>query len=185
MKPTRLSWVCALVIGVVPSLGLASTFTTATSSANFGIAQGLATGASPNRFANIRFELHATFVWYGGVGGGGRVEFPLARNGIIEGVDDELALSVGAELYFFYAPGAVGIGVFPMLALQWNFYLSNVVSIFPELGLAFLFGPSRDRYWGAFIAPYLGLGLRLHFTARNAVLFRVGWPAGLQIGITF
>ena len=138
----------------------------------------------PNRFANIRFEAHFAFGWYGALGGGARVEFPIVRAGLLPNVDDELALSIGAELFYFYGP-YVGLGVTPIAALQWNFFVGNNISLFPELGVAFVFGPSRDRYWGSVVAPYLGAGIRFHFTDRNAVLLRVSWPAGLQVGLTF
>ncbi len=169
---------------------LPSGFSTANSSATLlggaGLAQGQngSFGESPNRFANFRFELHVAFGWYGAIGAGGRFEFPLVRQGLIQGVDDELALSIGAEVFYFYGP-YLGLGVTPLLALQWNFYVGPSVSLFPELGLAFIFGPQRERYWGAFVAPYLGFGVRFHFTDRNALLLRASWPAGLQLGITF
>lgn len=142
-------------------------------------------GSGPNRFAHVRFEIHVGFNWYGGIGGGARLEFPIVPRGLLSGVDDELALSLGAEVFYFYVPNAVGVGVAPLLALQWNFYVSRAVSVFPELGVAFLFGPARERYWSTFIAPYAGVGIRFHFTDRNAFLIRASWPAGLQLGITF
>jgi hypothetical protein len=138
----------------------------------------------PNRFANFRFEAHFAFAWYGALGGGARVELPIVRAGLLQNVDDELALSIGAELFYFYGP-FLGLGVTPLAALQWNFFIGSNISLFPELGLAFVFGPSRDQYWGTFIAPYLGVGVRFHFTDRNAVLLRASWPAGLQAGLTF
>ena len=111
-----------------------------------------------------------------------------ARNGIIDGVDDEIALSLGAEFFFyynrFYATDPRGqFGVIPIVAVQWNFFLNRNISIFPELGVAFLLG--QNYYWGTFIAPYIGFGFRYHFTDRNALLLRVSWPAGFQVGITF
>jgi hypothetical protein len=139
----------------------------------------------PNRFATFRFEVHLGFNWYGGIGGGARLEFPIAARGLLVEVDDEIALSFGAEVFYFYTPGFSGAGVSPLIALQWNFYVANVFSVFPELGVAFIFGPGRDRYWGTFVAPFLGFGARFHFTDRNALVLRVGWPAGLQVGVTF
>ncbi len=147
-------------------------------------APALADGG-PNRFSNLRFEAHFDFGWYGAVGGGGRVEFPIAPRGLLDQADDELALSFGAEALYFYNPGFTGPGVYPIAALQWNFFVGNQISLFPELGVAFLFGPFRERYWSTFVAPYLGLGIRFHFTDRNAVLVRASWPAGLQVGLTF
>jgi hypothetical protein len=143
------------------------------------------TGIGPNRFATFRLELHLAFNWYGGIGGGVRLEFPLAPRGILVEVDDEIALSFGAEVFYFYTPGFLGAGVSPLVALQWNFYVANTFSVFPEVGVAFLFGPGRDRYWGTFVAPFFGFGGRFHFTDRNALVVRAGWPAGLQVGLTF
>ncbi|MBL9038571.1 MAG: hypothetical protein JNG84_08675 [Archangium sp.] len=157
-----------------------SAFSTATSSATLG-----AIDSERSDFSNFRVEVHLDFGWYSAFGGGLRLEVPLSHNGIIDGVNDEIALSFGAELFYFYPSGSLGIGVYPILAVQWNFFVGSRVSLFPELGVAFLFGPSRASYWGTFIAPYLGLGIRYHFNARNALLARVSWPAGLQLGITF
>ncbi len=143
-----------------------------------------ATATGPNRFSSFRVEAHLDFGWYGMLGVGVRLEVPLAPSGILTEVDDELALSFGAELFYFYGPRA-GPGVYPIVALQWNFFVGSNVSLFPELGVAFLFGPGRDAYWGTFVAPFFGLGFRYHFNARNALLLRVSWPAGLQVGVTF
>lgn len=188
MPGNRLTWCLCCALMVAGPAWAADGFSTSTSSASLlEGGQKLSTGqfdSAPNRFANIRFEAHLGFGWYGAVGIGGRLEFPIVRAGILQNVDDEIALSIGAEVFYFYGR-YLGVGVTPLIALQWNFFLSNAVSIFPELGLAFIFGPGRDAYWGTFIAPYLGLGIRFHFTDRNAVLIRGSWPAGLQVGITF
>lgn len=187
-----LAALCIVVVGTqAHAQGVddsAPVFSTSTSSASLlGPSHYLsAINGGTNRFTNIRFEIHLDLAWYGAGGIGGRVEFPLARNGILDGVDDEIALSVGAEFFYFYYDSGNGFGAFgvtPILALQWNFFLSSNVSIFPELGVAFLFG--NRYYWSTFIAPYLGLGFRFHFTDRNALLLRVSWPAGFQVGITF
>ncbi len=133
----------------------------------------------------VRFDLHGSFGWYADFGLGFRVDIPIVPDGILDGVNDDLALSLGAEALYFYHPNATGIGVWPLLLMQWNFYLNDRWSIFPEVGLAFLFGPDRNRYWQTFAAPIGMFGVRYRFSTRNALLLRVGWPAGAQIGITF
>ena len=35
------------------------------------------------------------------------------------------------------------------------------------------------------LRPLFAAGGRLHFTRRNALVVRLGWPYGVQIGITF
>ena len=181
--------VAVLAVAAVASAEASPSFSTASSSAVLSGPKDLALGQSedtgPNRFAHFRFEIHAGFNWYGAIGGGARFEFPIVPRGILTNVDDELALSFGAEVFYFYVPDYPGVGVAPLLALQWNFYVARNVSIFPEIGVALLFGPARERYWVSYVAPYAGFGIRFHFTDRNALLMRASWPAGLQLGITF
>lgn len=164
-------------------------FSATTSGASFGVLPSTYAGAiegGANRFTNFRFEVHLDLGWYGAGGIGVRFELPLARNGILDGVDDEIALSFGAELFYFYNPRYSGVfGLTPILAVQWNFFITPNISLFPELGVAFFVLDSRAYAWGTFIAPYLGFGFRYHFTDRNALLLRASWPAGFQIGITF
>jgi hypothetical protein len=154
----------------------------------------------------VRFDIHADLAWYGAFGLGARVDLPIAPRGIISGgsLQDDLVLSLGGDVFFWnsarysYRCGpdrndtcyssAFG-GTFGALvgAVQWNFYTGNF-SFFPELGLAFIFCDSfywRDRYYDGYFWPFLGGGLRWHFSASNALLIRASWPAGLQIGVTF
>ena len=173
-----------LLCAAVVLLPLHAFADTSPSAATSGATLGQTNDGEPTRFSDVRFEIHGDFGWYGGVGVGARLEFSVAHD-VVRGVGNDIALSFGAELFYFYNPNYSGIGVYPIAAAQWNFYVSRRVSLFPELGVAFLFGPYRERYWGTFIAPYLGLGLRFHFNDRNALLVRVSWPAGLQLGITF
>ena len=123
---------------------------------------------------------------------GGRVEFPLVKDGLIGGnVHDELALSLGADLLFspvdhdYYT----GTGyVIPIGALQWNFYLGPDWSIFPEAGVALHMGFDNygygDRAW-FYPQPDLGFGARYHFDSRLALLMRISTPGGLQVGLNF
>lgn len=151
----------------------------------------------------VRPEVHLDFGWHGAFGVGFRVDIPIVPDGFIDGVDDEFALSPGAEFFFFsyYNNHGVrghyyydeGLAVWPLLAAQWNFYLNEDWSIFPELGIAMIFYTHTHRVsdFGdethSHIAfdPFFGFGARWHFNARNALLMRLSWPAGFQIGITF
>lgn len=145
MPGNRLTWCLCCALMVAGPAWAADGFSTSTSSASLlEGGQKLATGqfdSAPNRFANFRFEAHLGFGWYGAVGVGGRFEFPIVRAGLLQNVDDELALSIGAEVFYFYGP-YLGLGVTPLVALQWNFFLSNAISIFPELGSPSSSGPA-------------------------------------------
>ncbi|MCS6796930.1 MAG: hypothetical protein NZ898_00085 [Myxococcota bacterium] len=131
----------------------------------------------------VRFDLHLDLGWYRNGGLGFRADIPIVSRGAVDGVDDDLSVSVGAEAFWWW--DASNLGVFPVVALQWNFYLSEHWSLCPELGVALWFGPHRNRYWRTFVAPFAGFGARYHFSARNALLLRLTWPTGLQVGITF
>ena len=154
----------------------------------------------------VRIDVHGTLAWYGGLGGGLRVDIPIVPNGFIEGIHDELAISFGGEIFFWawYACNRRncgdgywdyrhdGVAVMPLGAAQWNFYLNESWSLFPELGFAaWLFwhdhdGGGPDDTHGHFRAsPLISFGARWHFTERNALLFRATWPVGFQFGITF
>jgi hypothetical protein len=150
--------------------------------------------------SGVRFDVHLDFGWYGGLGAGFRVDVPIIPDGMIDarGVDDELVLSPGAEILFWDYYGNdhdSNVAFAPLIALQWNFYLSDDWSVFPELGVAMMFGdhwhhrhphdPDGPNHAHVYIDPFLGGGARYHFSARNALLLRINWPAGLQVGITF
>lgn len=148
-----------------------------------------ADGDSPHRIDILRPDVHVSFGGYGSLGAGLRVDIPILRRGFIEGVDDELALSPGADVFFysaFYDYYAGGPYVIPSIVLQWNFYIGQW-SLFPEAGVALYVGDRRYLRHGDgfYVRPDFGLGARYHFSPRNALLARVSTPTGFQLGVTF
>ena len=142
---------------------------------------------------SVRFDAHLSLGWYSGVGAGFRADIPIVSKGLVRGVSDDLSLTVGADLLYFYHryykhhgyDGVERVGFYPLVGVQWNFYVKDW-SFFPELGLVFLLGANHDRFWDNGIAsPFLGIGARYHFNPSNALLLRISWPAGFQVGITF
>jgi hypothetical protein len=134
----------------------------------------------------VRPEAHLNLGYYSDLGIGLRIDIPIVPQGLLDSAVDELALSPGIDLFFDDDQLWVGIPV----ALQWNFYLNREWSVFPELGLALLFGhhhwgPGHGRGDGLAIDPLVAVGGRYHFNARNALVLRLGFPFGLQFGITF
>lgn len=146
-------------------------------------AQGYTEGAAGS--VGVRLDAHVNLGWYRNAAIGLRADILLTRDGLLDGTDDDLALSPGVEFLYFYHNDYEGFGIFPLLALQWNIYVHRRWSLAPEIGAAMLFGPHRDRYWSTFIAPFFGFGVRYHLNTRNALLFRITWPSGFQFGITF
>ncbi len=140
--------------------------------------------------SQVRWDAHLDLGY--AFGAGFRADIPIVREGFIDNVADDLVISPGAELFFFdyhdYYRDS-GVGFAPLVALQWNFYITPEWSAFPELGFAMLFG--RYGYWhdrhdrDVYASLFLGIGGRYHFNDKNALLLRLSWPAGLQFGITF
>jgi hypothetical protein len=132
----------------------------------------------------VRPELHVGLGWGAELGVGARVDIPIVPRGFVDDVHDEFALSPGADVFF-----DDGVGVAALLAAQWNFYLRPEWSVFPELGLALIFG-DHDRGRGnddddVRLRPLFAVGGRYHWSRRNALVLRVGWPLGIQVGVTF
>jgi hypothetical protein len=98
----------------------------------------------------------------------------------VDSARDDLTISPGADLLF--NDGDVWFAV--PVALQWNFYINQLWSVFPEMGLALLFGHHHHKHDVA-VDFLLAVGGRYHFSSRNALVLRIGWPIGLQFGITF
>ncbi|MDH5673159.1 MAG: hypothetical protein OEZ06_13470 [Myxococcales bacterium] len=163
-------------------------------------------GGGGNKIDGVRPEVHLDLgVFHGGFGVGFRIDIPIVPDGLIDGTDDELALSPGLDLFFWdysrrnycyinnrgnrvCVDGRYndGVGFWIPVPVQWNFYLNEHWSIFPELGLGLIW----DEYYGdrdgrMRLRPMLSFGARYHFNNRNALLMRLSWPMGFQIGITF
>lgn len=165
---------------------------------------GLATTADAqrrggaNKIDTVRFDVHGDFAWYS-LGAGFRVEFAIVPDGFLQGdIEDELALSPGFDMFFVpYATvhNYSDVVFAPLIVAQWNLYLNDKWSVFPELGMVTLFGnygrfAHRHRYWDqghshVYFDVAANVGARYHFSDRVALLMRVGYPAGFQIGITF
>jgi len=148
------------------------------------VEDGLEADLDPGGAAEVgpRFDVHLTLGWYAAAGGGLRVDLPVVREGLIDVAEDDLRITLGAEVLWYWSQDDQ-IGFYPLAALQWNFYLNEQWSVFPEVGFVLMF--PRPHFWRTFIAPLVSLGARYHFSPRNAFLVRVSWPHGLQLGVTF
>jgi hypothetical protein len=155
----------------------------------------------------VRFDVHLDLGWYSEFGIGARIDIPIVPDGFLNAgsIEDDFSISPGLEVFFwnyydycYYDRGLdreicddYGSDVLfavPVMA-QWNLYLNERWSIFPEAGLVVIWGDHwRGNHYGSrrFRPDFAGgFGARYHFSARNALLMRVSWPAGFQIGITF
>lgn len=164
------------------------------------LAEGTNNGRVQNQIQGVRGEVHGNLDSYGMLGFGGRVEFALVPDGFLRGeVHDELALSLGADILLSpiyvgsdaYYPG--GAYLIPIGVVQWNLYLGERWSVFPELGVAVHASFDRDGWTGhdgrsyGWLYPTVnaGIGARYHFTSQVALLMRASSPGGLQVGVVF
>jgi len=170
-----------------------------------------------NAIDGVRPEIHLDLGgWWHTFGAGFRIDIPIVPDGFLRGtsIHDELALSPGADLWFIgyhryyyrsrycdpYGCDDNDLAFWPIIAVDWNLYLGESWSVFPELGIVFLLWDDYygyNDYWcdargcyggraDIYVLPHFGAGARWHFTDRNAIVFRLVWPPGaLQVGITF
>jgi len=155
----------------------------------------------------VRVEVHGTLSRWGGIGAGARAEMVVAPEGVIPNLDDDISITAGGEVLFFdfndndgyihvhrdgyrHDHGGGGVGIWPGLAAQWNFYLGRNWSLFPELGLWLYFGSgsyhdnygNNDNFGWSLMG---GFGGRYHMAGRNALMLRIQFPGLLQFGVTF
>lgn len=158
-----------------------------------GSASNAAAQTSANHISGVRPEVHVGLGGHGDLGAGFRVDIPIVPDGFISGADDEFALSPGLDIQFVnfnHHENDDDVLFIPQLAAQWNFYFPRGWSIFPELGAAFVIGSrhrggSHHRGDDFHIDALVAFGARYHFSARNALVMRLGFPSGFQIGISF
>lgn len=157
-----------------------------------GSASQAAAQSSANHISGVRPEAHIALGGHGDLGAGFRVDIPIVPEGFIRGADDEFALSPGLDIQFVnfdHHEDDDDVLFIPQLATQWNFYFPRGWSIFPELGAAFVIGSRHRGYHhhgdDFHIDALVAFGARYHFSDRNALVMRLGFPSGFQIGLSF
>lgn len=130
----------------------------------------------------VRPEGHLNLTRGVDLGLGARLDIPIVPQGFIDSTNDELAISPGIDFLIGDNHSWVAVPV----VMQWNFYLEREWSIFPELGLAFLFGKHHKKGNDSLALDLaIAFGGRYHFNDRNSLVMRLGWPIFLQFGMTF
>lgn len=145
------------------------------------------------RERGLRPEVHFSFGGHGDIGAGFRLDIPIVPEGFIGRGRDDFALSPGLDIQFYdfdrddgpRGGDRDGVLFIPQLAAQWNFYFPpSDWSIFPEAGLAVVIG-DWDHGDDVYVDPLVAFGARKHFAGSTALVLRVGWPVGFQVGLAF
>ena len=155
---------------------------------------------------HVEIDVHGalSFSWwylgafnpYGGVGfgGGARFSIPLCKNCFIPRINNNVAISFGADFLFypFGAAGYVFTDLYIPVALQWNFFVAKKWSVGPEFGIAPVIGlygnaacgggPACGTWW---IYPDVGAVARYHFNDHVTLTMRLGFPEFFNVGVSF
>lgn len=143
-----------------------------------------------------------------GVGLGGRATFPVIESGPVTTINNSLGVGVGLDWAHFDDPCNFGINrtgddcsaddFWLPVVVQWNFYFSELISAFPELGLGIQHTRWDNTYcrvgnnWAVCggdesdtdVELVLWLGVRFHLAERFALTLRLGVPS-LLLGASF
>ena len=155
--------------------------------------------------ARFNLELHGivNYSFWGEAfspGVGLRFQIPLLRNGFVRSVNNSVYLGIGLDAFFYTSwyrdPSTNFHGSLQVpIMLTWNFHLAPRFTLFLEAGVAPTFGFWNGYYdncnanvgW-CYLTPGAAIGGHVHFRAPAsypAFTFRVGFPTGLTLGITF
>lgn len=170
---------------------------------------------SPQDHPDIELQPHLVLQWSDepgwdddGIGVGMHAGIPIISRGPVTTINNSLAIGFGLDwAHFDDSCGPWGLNVnddcsaedfWLPVYLQWNFYFSDLISAFPELGLAMEYetwdgvvcGPGNNRYWcdsdgsDIDVELVLWLGVRFHLASSFAITLKLGTPA-LLLGVSF
>lgn len=131
--------------------------------------------------ANDPFPRNIDFKNHSGFGPGLRVSVPLVGNGFVKTINNDVALGFGAD-WAHYGGGGANVLWFPIV-MQWNFHVTDVITIFGEPGGALRSVSSRSRT-ELHADGVLQAGAKFMFSRYVGLTLRAGYPyfsAGLTL----
>lgn len=145
----------------------------------------------------------------GGIGVGFRASIPFVRNGPVPKINNNIGMSFGVDwVHFgaddychdgrgypdFYATNCGGSDLWFPVTGQWNFFLTPIISVFGEFGLAIHHerwsyeadcpGCSYHYSRTDFFEPVFFAGGRFLFGKTVGLTVRLGWPY-ISVGASF
>jgi hypothetical protein len=116
-----------------------------------------------------------------GVGPGLRASIPLMDNGFISSINDNVAIGFGAD-FAYYDFASAGVLWVPVV-LQWNFYITDVITVFGEPGLAVRY-TSWDNGGQTDFQMVAHGGAKFMFGDTVGLTVRIGAPY-VSVGVSF
>lgn len=113
----------------------------------------------------IDFNNHAGF------GPGLRLSIPLVDNGFISKINNNVAIGFGVD-WAHYGSNADALW-FPAV-LQWNFFITDVITAFGEPGISLRYSGNRDHPWN--LEGVFQLGAKFMFSRYVGLTVRAGYP---------
>lgn len=213
MPNFELRWTAICLWGVAVALGCGSLATPAAAQDRVVITKP--SGANIRReihrpyshpIYNVELEPHFVGHWTDrpfrtdvGVGIGFRASIPIIQRGPIRTLNNNLAISFGADWSHFSVcrrdePDCDGNDFRFPIVMQWNFFLLPWWSVFPEAGIAIHHarwgwrcdrgGDCRVSDYNTGVSPAFWLGTRFSLSDMFSFTLRMGYPSFLA-GISF
>jgi hypothetical protein len=113
-------------------------------------------------------------------GPGLRIGIPLVTNGFVRSINNSVALGLGIDMAH-YGPSSNVIWV--PVVMQWNFYITDEITVFGEPGGALRTASSHGQT-ELHIDGVMQAGAKFMFTRRVGLALRAGYPY-FSAGLTF
>jgi hypothetical protein len=116
-----------------------------------------------------------------GFGPGLRLSIPLVDNGFIKKINNNVALGFGVDWAHYGGPGS-DVLWFPVV-MQWNFFITDIITVFGEPGGAFRYVSSHGHS-ELHVDGVLQAGAKFMFSRSVGLTLRAGYPyfsAGLTL----
>lgn len=120
---------------------------------------------------NDPFPKRIDFNNHAGFGPGLRLSVPLVDNGFIGKINDNVAIGFGVD-WAHYDRNADALW-FPVV-LQWNFFITDVITAFGEPGISLRYSSNRDQPWN--LEGVFQVGAKFMFSRYVGLTVRAGYP---------
>jgi hypothetical protein len=132
-----------------------------------------------NLDANDPFPRKADFNHNAGFGPGLRLSIPLVGNGFVKTINNNVALGFGADWAHYDANSNV---VWFPIVMQWNFFITDVITVFGEPGFA-IRTVSGGHHTDARVDGVMQAGAKFMFSRNVGLTLRAGYPY-FSLGLT-
>lgn len=125
------------------------------------------------------FPRRVDFDHNAGFGPGLRLSIPLVHNGFVKTINNNVALGLGAD-WAHYGTNT-NVVWFPIV-MQWNFFITDVITVFGEPGFA-IRTVSGDSHTHPRVDGVMQAGAKFMFSRNVGLALRAGYPY-FSLGLT-